>query len=91
MPYHLGDRGISTFWMNLLPPSSSFYPEDTDLSSTFVTTIKLSYNDKGLCGTSSVVSNILWFQLIPHTAYWSFRMALVYNNTNYSVPFMMLY
>jgi hypothetical protein len=29
-------------------------------------TVELGYNDIGLCDTSSVTSDILWYQLIPH-------------------------
>jgi hypothetical protein len=31
-------------------------------------TVELCYNDIGLCDTSSIASNIPWYQLIPHKA-----------------------
>ena len=34
-------------------------------------TIKLSYNDFGLCDILAIVLNIQWHQLIPHTAHFS--------------------
>jgi hypothetical protein len=29
-------------------------------------TVELGYNDIGLCDTSSIASDILWYQLTPH-------------------------
>ena len=29
-------------------------------------TVEPGYDDIGLCGTSFIVSDILWYQLIPH-------------------------
>jgi len=31
-----------------------------------VNTVEPGYNDIGLCGTSSISSDILWYQLIAH-------------------------
>jgi hypothetical protein len=31
-------------------------------------TVEICYNDIGLCDTSSIASNIPWYQLIPHKA-----------------------
>ena len=32
----------------------------------FQNIVGLGYNDISLCGTSSITSDILWYQLIPH-------------------------
>ena len=32
----------------------------------YAVTVELGYNDIGLCDTSSIASDILWYQLIPH-------------------------
>jgi hypothetical protein len=34
--------------------------------SSFVYTVAAGYNDIGLYDTSSITSDILWYQLIPH-------------------------
>jgi hypothetical protein len=39
----------------------SLYPKHEN-----VYTVKLGYNDTGLCETLSIASDILWYQLIPH-------------------------
>jgi hypothetical protein len=36
------------------------------LVSSCLVTVEPVYNDIGLCDTSCIVSDILWYQLIPH-------------------------
>ena len=40
-------------------------------------TVEPGYNDMGLCDTSSMASDIMWYQLIPHNQI----ILLGYNNT----------
>jgi len=50
---------------------------------------KPGYNDIGLCDTSFITPDMLWYQLIPHTIN---RNIIIpgYNDTKYSVPFKAL-
>jgi len=57
------------------------------------TKVKPSYDNIGLCHTSSIVADILWYQLIPPltvTVYYLVIATLVYNDIKYSFPFIML-
>ena len=57
------------------------------------TKVEPSYNDTGLCHTSSIVADILWYQLIPLltvTVYYLVIATLVYNDIKYSFPFIVL-
>jgi hypothetical protein len=55
-----------------------------------VYTVKPTYNDIILYDTLYIASNIMSYQLIPNIVILLIRMAFVYNNTNYAVPFMTL-
>jgi len=50
-----------------------------------VNTVEPGYDEIGLCVTSSIESDILWYQLILHllaiTLYYSVITILVYNDT----------
>ena len=50
-------------------------------------TAKPGYNNIGLYDASHIASDILWYQLTI-TLYSSVITTLVYNDTNYSVPFV---
>jgi hypothetical protein len=53
-------------------------------------TVKPSYNDISLYGTLYIASNIMSYQLIPNIVILLIRTPLVYNSTNYAVPFVTL-
>jgi hypothetical protein len=42
---------------------STFFIRPVKISSN---TVEPAYNDIGLCGTSAIMSDILWYQFIPH-------------------------
>jgi hypothetical protein len=56
----------------------------------YIHTVEPGYNDIGLYDTSSIASDILWYQLIPHsltiTLNFSVITTIIYNDTKYSVP-----
>jgi len=55
-------------------------------------TVELGYNDIGLCDTPSITSDILWFDFLPLVVILcsSVITTLVYNDAEYSVPFVTL-
>ena len=53
-------------------------------------TVKPGYNNISLNDILYIASNIMSSHFIPNISYSSVRMTLIYNDTNYSVPFSML-